>query len=55
MALVEWPQMAELEPERALTMRLRRGAGDDERIIDIENDGVAGFDPERLEKWRAGA
>ena len=52
-ALVEWPQMAELEPERALTMRLRRGDGDDERIIDIENDGVAGFDPARLKKWRA--
>ena len=54
-ALVEWPQMAELEPDRALKLRLRRGGGDDDRIIDVENDGVAGFDPARLEKWRAKA
>ena len=54
-ALVEWPQMAELEPDRSLKLRLRRGDCDDDRIIDIENDGVAGFDPARLAKWRVEA
>ena len=54
-AVVEWPQMAELEPDRSLKLRLRRGDCDDDRIIDIENDGVAGFDPARLAKWRVEA
>ena len=54
-ALVEWPQMAELAPEHALTLRLRRGSGDDDRIIEIDNDGVAGFVPERLAEWRLDA
>lgn len=51
-ALVEWPQMAELEPVPALKLNLRRGEGDDDRLIEIENDGVAGFDAETLREWR---
>ena len=51
-ALVEWPQMAELEPEPALKLNLRRGEGDDDRLIEIENDGVAGFDAGALVEWR---
>ena len=51
-ALVEWPQMAELDVSPALTITLERGAGDDERRIEIENDGVAGFDPAALSDWR---
>ena len=50
-ALVEWPQMADLEPAPALTLRLERADSDDQRRITIENDGVAGFDPDALKPW----
>ena len=50
-ALIEWPQMAELEPRPALKLNLLRGETDDERRIEIENAGVAGLDPERLAEW----
>ena len=51
-AVVEWPQMAELDTAPALRMALERGATDDTRRISIENDGVAGFDPAALSDWR---
>ena len=51
-AVVEWPQMAELDASPALHIELTRGATDDERRISIENDGVAGFDPAALGDWR---
>ena len=51
-ALVEWPQMAELDVSPALHITLKRGAEDDERRIAIDNDGVAGFDPAALSDWR---
>ena len=51
-AVVEWPQMADLSPCPALYARLSRGAGENERRIELENDGVAGFDPGALEEWR---
>ena len=51
-ALVEWPQMAELDPAPALRVHLERGASDDERRIAIENNGVAGYDPSALSEWR---
>ena len=51
-AVVEWPQMAELDVAPALRIALERGAADDERRISIENDGVAGYDPAALEDWR---
>lgn len=50
-AVVEWPQMAELEPRPALKVFIRRGESDDERWIEIENLGVAGYDPQRLSEW----
>ncbi len=50
-AVVEWPQMAELEPRPALKLSIRRGGSDDERWIEIENRGLAGFDPQRLCEW----
>lgn len=53
-AVVEWPQMAELSPRPALRVRLARADGDDDRLIEIENDGVAGFDPGALANWREG-
>ena len=54
-AVVEWPQMAELAPERSLELRIERGGDDEARIIEIENDGVAGFDPAALAEWRRDA
>lgn len=50
-AVVEWPQMAELEPRPALKLSIRRGGSDDERWIEVENRSVAGFDPQRLREW----
>ena len=51
-AVVEWPQMAGLEPRPCLRLCLERCGGDQQRRIEIENDGVAGFDPEALSDWR---
>ena len=53
-AVVEWPDMAGLDPEPALRVRLSRGAGDETRVIEIENRGVAGFSPDALAEWRRG-
>ena len=51
-ALVEWPQMAELSVEPSIEMCLRRGEGDDDRLIEINNCGVRGFDEAVLAEWR---
>ena len=51
-ALVEWPQMAELSVEPSLIVRIQRGTGDDDRIIEIDNHGVRGFDAAALTEWR---
>lgn len=51
-ALIEWAQMAELDVEPSLRLTIARGAGDDDRVIDIENCGVKGFDEGKLEAWR---
>lgn len=53
-AVVEWPDMAELSPEPALRIRLERGGEENARRIGIENRGVAGFDAAALAKWRVG-
>ena len=52
-ALVEWPQMAELSIEPALEMTIRRGSGDDDRLIEINNRGVRGYDEAVRAEWRA--
>ena len=54
-AVVEWPQMADLAPEPALELHMARAGADDARSIEIENYGVAGFDPAALSEWEAGA
>ena len=54
-AVVEWPEMADIDPRPALVVRIARGNGDDERLIDIENEGVAGYDPAALAEWEAKA
>ena len=51
-AVIEWPDMAGIDPMPSLRMRMARSGGDDERRIDIENRGVAGFDPAALADWR---
>ena len=51
-AVVEWPQMADLQPAPALDIQLERGVDEQSRVIDIENCGVAGFDPAALSDWR---
>ena len=51
-ALVEWPQMAELAPRPALTVYIEHAGDDDARRIRIENDGVAGYAPAALSDWR---
>ena len=51
-ALVEWPQMAELEARPSLDVRIERGDGDDARVFTLENQGVRGFEPKKLSRWR---
>lgn len=51
-AVVEWPQMADLEPTPALEISISRGGDDQTRVIEIENYGVVGFDPGALSEWR---
>lgn len=53
-AVVEWPGMAELNPEHSLRITLERGAGEETRVITIENRGVTGYDSDALAKWRCG-
>lgn len=51
-AVIEWPQMAELDPSPALLVTLERTGDDETRRITIENNGVAGYDPAALSEWR---
>lgn len=54
-AAVEWPQMADLAPDRSLEIAIERVDGGDARRIEIENYGVRGFDPGALLEWEARA
>ena len=50
-ALIEWPEMADIDPEPALHVTLRRGgAGEDDREIEIA--GGAGDCEAGLKEWR---
>jgi tRNA threonylcarbamoyladenosine biosynthesis protein TsaE len=51
-SFIEWPQMAQLSPERSIALRIARGEGDDDRVIELENCGVPGFDEGALAEWR---
>ena len=51
-AVIEWPQMAQLSPERSIVLRIASGEGDDDRVIELENCGVPGFDEGALAEWR---
>ena len=50
-ALVEWPEMAEINPRPALELRIGRAADEEQRRIEIENFGVKGFDAGALVEW----
>jgi len=53
-ALVEWPEMADVDPQPALNIYIERMAENTEmRRIRIENDGVNGFDEAKIQNWRA--
>lgn len=54
-AVVEWPEMADLDPDPVLDIDIRRSVDLDTRIISIENKGIAGFDPARILEWRTEA
>ena len=53
-ALIEWPEMAEIDPEPALHVTIARSDGGDEqqRIITLENRGLANLDEAALAEWR---
>jgi len=55
-AAVEWPEMADLDVEPALTVTIERTDDDDAaRVISIVNAGVKGYNPEALSRWRTEA
>lgn len=52
-AVVEWPEMAELEPWPCLNLEIARVDEDiSARRIEIKNCGVSTYDPECLAQWR---
>ena len=51
-AVVEWPEMAEIDPEPVLDVTIRRGEDMDTRVLRIENRGIRGFDPAKILEWR---
>ena len=52
-ALVEWPEMADIDPVPRLDITIERDPADTEkRRIEIENLAVRGFDPSRIDQWR---
>ena len=53
-ALIEWPEMAQIEPEPRLDVTIERMDGEDAdlRGITLQNCGIAGFHEEKLAEWR---
>lgn len=54
-ALIEWPEMAEIDPEPRLDVTIDRTDGDDTemRKITLKNSGIGGLDEEKLAEWRS--
>ena len=50
-ALIEWPEMAEIDPDPCLHVTIRRGADENEREIEIECVGTE-MDAALLADWR---
>ena len=52
-SFIEWPEMAEIDPEPALHVTIARSDGDEQqRIISLENRGIAALDEAALAEWR---
>ena len=53
-SVIEWPQMAQLDPLPAVRVHIARGAGDDERVLSVQTEGLPQADAlaEGLEAWR---
>ena len=51
-AVVEWPEMAEIDPDPVLDITINRSEDMDTRVFSIENRGVRGFDPAKIIEWR---
>lgn len=52
-ALIEWPEMADIDPRPALHVTIRRSAGGDENMREIEIEAVGrDFDEGLLAEWR---
>ena len=49
-ALIEWPEMAEIDPEPCLHVTIRRGADENTREITIEENGLH-IDAAALAEW----
>ena len=50
-ALVEWPEMAEIDPVPAVHVTIRRSEGENDREIEIVCDGME-IDADALAEWR---
>lgn len=53
-ALIEWPQMADIDPQPSLHVHISRTDAQDVRSISLESHGVP-YDEERLARWRVDA
>lgn len=52
-ALIEWPEMADIDPRPALHVTIRRSVGGDENMREIEIEAVGrDFDEGLLAEWR---
>ena len=52
-ALIEWPEMAEIDPEPALHVTIERSGGDEQqRVLTLENRGLANLDEAVPAEWR---
>lgn len=51
-AIVEWPEMADIDPDPSADITIERGSGDDVRLIRIDNFGIEGLDEQALSEWR---
>lgn len=51
-AIVEWPEMADMDAEPSVTVELEYGAGPQERVFSFETSGEIPLDIQRLDKWR---
>ena len=51
-ALIEWPEMAEIDPEPALHVTIARGNDEQQRIITLDNRGIAALNEAALAEWK---